>query len=76
MLIPPRPVMPYWPAYQEPERSRIEAEYRVEEARWQREANHTILLNMAFPIILVLLVCAVSYAMAFVIPDALVILAR
>lgn len=51
MLIPPRPVMPYWPAYPEPERSRLEAAYREEERKWQREATLVATFNLAMALI-------------------------
>lgn len=45
MMISPRPIIPYWPAYPEPERSRLEASYRAEDAMWQHETQSTLLLN-------------------------------
>ena len=57
MLIPPRPMPPYWPAYPEPERSRLEASYRALDAEWQREAMTAATLN---------LVLALSWPLAIV----------
>lgn len=46
MFIMPRPLPPYWPGYPEPERSRLEAEYRCVEARWQRETGIQMMLHL------------------------------
>lgn len=76
MLITPRPVMPYWPAYPEPERSALEAAYRAEEAKWQRETQITLALNCVWPLLMVAAVCAAAFATAFVVPDAIMVLAN
>lgn len=68
MLTPPRPAPPYWPAYPEPERSRIEAAYRVEEARWQREAGRIATLNLILALIGPAMVAAAAIGLVGLLP--------
>lgn len=37
MMMRMRPPMPYWPAYPEPERARLEVAYRAAEAKYHRD---------------------------------------
>jgi hypothetical protein len=46
MILPPKPPMPYWPAYSEPKRTELEQAYRAEEAKWQKEVNRQLNLNL------------------------------
>lgn len=62
MLIRPRPSPPYWPAYPEPERSRLEASYRDEDRKWQREANVTMGLNLSLALIGPAAIAAAAWA--------------
>lgn len=74
MLIRPRPSVPYWPLYPEPQRSEIEAAYRKEDAEWQREASRTLILNMAFPVMLAVMGIAVAWGLVYVALPAVLIL--
>ena len=62
MFIPPRLTMPYWPAYLEPERSALEASYRAEERKWQRETQITLTLNLCMALLGPIGIAAAAWA--------------
>jgi hypothetical protein len=40
------PLPPYWPAYPEPERSRLEEAYRAEHAAYMRRIDRQLIIEM------------------------------
>lgn len=43
--------MPYWPAYEEPRRSRVEAHFREEERKWQKSVMRDATLNLMLALV-------------------------
>ncbi len=63
MLIMPPPEFPWWASeLPQAEREALEASYRAEHDRWSREARTTMLLNLAWPVLLIGAVVASAWA--------------
>ena len=61
MMIMPPPTAPYWPACDEPERSRLEAAYRAEHEKWWRETRLTMTTNLAWPVLMICIAAALVW---------------
>jgi hypothetical protein len=71
----PPPELPYYPAYPETERPRLEASYRAELDRWHRETALTMKLNLAMATLGPLAMLAAVVGLIWLGPDMILIAA-
>lgn len=72
----PPPTPPYWPAYEEPERSRIKAAYEADCEAFQKEITTQFIISAIFVLTALVGICFAAFMGPDIIIDMIKVLAQ